>query len=70
MKIPSFVGAVGGRPNLAHYFVGSIQTSENDGGLIYLDPHFVQTKVHDIKKEYMSSPQTFHYDQARVLAMS
>lgn len=67
MKIPQFVGAVGGRPKLAHYFVGGIQSSNNDAGLIYLDPHLVQSTTHDIKKEYMTNPTKFHYDQARVL---
>jgi hypothetical protein len=56
MKIPQFVGAVGGRPNLAHYFVGGIQSNNNDAGLIYLDPHLVQSTTHDINKEYVANP--------------
>ena len=41
MKFPQFVGLIGGKPNLAFYFVG-IQEPDN---LIFLDPHIVINKI-------------------------
>ena len=37
MKFPQFVGMVGGKPNMAYYFVGLKAPFD----LIYLDPHLV-----------------------------
>eukprot|EP00047_Mylnosiga_fluctuans_P004820 m.236775 g.236775 ORF g.236775 m.236775 type:complete len:336 (-) comp13025_c0_seq1:389-1396(-) len=37
LQLPHSIGAVGGRPNAAHYFVGT-----QDEDLIYLDPHVTQ----------------------------
>jgi hypothetical protein len=50
MRLKWFVGSVGGRPNLAYYFVGvQYSTQPNDQyKLIYLDPHFVQNKVYNL----------------------
>jgi len=48
MKLPSFVGLVGGQPRLAYYFCGLVErpTESNQpeiNQLIYLDPHKVRT---------------------------
>jgi len=37
MKLPSFMGILGGKTSLAHYIVGF--TNKN---FIYLDPHYVK----------------------------
>jgi cysteine protease ATG4 len=52
------LGAVGGRPNFAHYFLGSLfhPDSRTPSSLLYLDPHFVHHKVSDLKKEYCLKP--------------
>jgi hypothetical protein len=39
-EIPSSLGAMGGRPRMAHFFVGRQEQS-----LLYVDPHFVQSAV-------------------------
>lgn len=36
-EIPQSLGAMGGRPRMAHFFVG-----QHDQGLLYVDPHVVQ----------------------------
>ena len=56
-----FVGAVGGKPGQAYYFVGTNHSGERENEkayrkLIYLDPHYVQEKVLDLEKEYKSDP--------------
>ena len=38
---------IGGRPGLAYYFVGHIESS-----LIYLDPHFVQVSFNNFQIFY------------------
>ena len=43
MKLPSFMGVLGGKTNLAHYIVGF-----TDKGFIYLDPHYVKEKTGEI----------------------
>ena len=48
MNLTQFVGAVGGRPNLAYFFVGTLTKHK----LIYLDPHKVESKVFNLDKEY------------------
>jgi len=66
MRIKQFVGAVGGRPKLAYYFVGTTYgLSQMDGrkigkGLVYLDPHFVQAKCYNLAKEYEDEAKKFH----------
>mmetsp|Transcript_17511 Transcript_17511/g.29500 ORF Transcript_17511/g.29500 Transcript_17511/m.29500 type:complete len:320 (-) Transcript_17511:237-1196(-) len=75
MRIKQFVGAVGGRPGFAHYIVGPqfaanpTEGQSSNRGLVYLDPHYVQTKVRDVAKEYAESPQKFHCGQARVIGL-
>ena len=55
MRIKYFVGAVGGRPNFAYYFVGTMfnlnqQKSQGKNyEIIYLDPHLVQNKPIDME---------------------
>eukprot|EP00041_Stephanoeca_diplocostata_P012241 m.204900 g.204900 ORF g.204900 m.204900 type:complete len:126 (+) comp18871_c0_seq79:950-1327(+) len=44
-KINNFIGAIGGRPNAAFYFVGT-----HDDDILYLDPHKTQTSVGIIDK--------------------
>lgn len=44
-KINHFIGAIGGRPNAAFYFVGT-----HDDDILYLDPHRTQTSVGTIDK--------------------
>ena len=39
MRLPAFMGILGGRPGLAHYIVGFTEKS-----FIYLDPHCVKKK--------------------------
>jgi hypothetical protein len=39
MKLPAFMGILGGKPGLAHYIVGYTNKS-----FIYLDPHCVKQK--------------------------
>ena len=72
MRLKWFVGSVGGRPNLAYYFVGvqySTQPNEQSK-LIYLDPHFVQNKVYNLHQEYKDNPEKFHCSEARVIDIS
>jgi len=71
-KLKQFVGAVGGRPNFAHYFPGSTISALTNRvqGLVYLDPHFVQEKIEDLDKEYLSKQAKFHYGQARVIDLA
>ncbi len=40
-EMPQSVGAIGGRPNHALYFVGC----DDDDNLIYLDPHTTQESI-------------------------
>ena len=40
MKLPAFMGILGGRVGKAHYIIG---TSKQN--FIYLDPHFVKSKT-------------------------
>lgn len=42
MKIPQFIGMLGGIPKKAHYFLGFEKDPSKDLALIYLDPHYVQ----------------------------
>lgn len=39
-ELPSSLGAMGGRPRMAHFFVG-----RQERGLLYVDPHVVQAAV-------------------------
>ena len=39
MRLPAFMGILGGRPGLAHYIVGFTEKA-----FIYLDPHCVKKK--------------------------
>ena len=61
------MGSVGGRPNLAYYLVGNMYSNSTNlnRGLIYLDPHCVQTKC-----KYADSPEKYHYNNARIIEMS
>ena len=45
MKLKQFVGAIGGKPRKAFYFVGA---NEPQSKLIFLDPHVVQRLIPDI----------------------
>lgn len=65
MKIRQFVGLIGGRPNLAFYFVGC----KDEEHLIYLDPHIVQSYVSDILKKYPNNLHKFHTKEARCINM-
>ena len=46
IKMPQFVGIVGGKPNFAYYFCGYIEKAIDDADplhqLIFLDPHIVR----------------------------
>lgn len=46
MRLPSFVGLIGGKPNFAYYFCGFIDKADTDqeplNQLIFLDPHIVR----------------------------
>ena len=60
MSFKQFVGAVGGRPNFAYFFIGTMnsysQSSKPQHKMIYLDPHLVQDKTGNIQKEYAETP--------------
>lgn len=45
-KLPQCVGIIGGKPNLAHYFVGIAGTK-----LFYLDPHYCRPKTSKVFAE-------------------
>ncbi|PIC54788.1 hypothetical protein B9Z55_003895 [Caenorhabditis nigoni] len=51
-KLPQCVGIIGGKPNLAHYFVGIAGTK-----LFYLDPHYCRPKTSKffVEKEQQQS---------------
>lgn len=74
MNMKQFVGAVGGRPNFAYFFIGTLsnfsQASKAANKLIYLDPHLVQDKTCNLTKEYQETPQKFHCDHTRVMDMA
>ncbi|KAM9451564.1 cysteine protease ATG4A isoform 2-T2 [Clarias gariepinus] len=53
-KMPQSCGVLGGKPNLAFYFIGFI----NDE-LIYLDPHTTQSAV-DSETDLMVDDQSYH----------
>lgn len=57
------VGAIGGRPNAAYYFVGAV---END--LIYLDPHILQTTTGPITRH--TSLETYSVKAAERMSIS
>nr|XP_044996436.1 cysteine protease ATG4A isoform X1 [Jaculus jaculus] len=53
-KMPQSLGALGGKPNNAYYFIGFLGDE-----LIFLDPHTTQTFV-DTEDNGMVDDQTFH----------
>ncbi|KAI5624671.1 cysteine protease ATG4A [Silurus asotus] len=53
-KMPQSCGVLGGKPNLAYYFIGFI-----DDELIYLDPHTTQCAV-DSETDLGVEDQSFH----------
>ncbi|XP_022412398.1 cysteine protease ATG4A isoform X2 [Delphinapterus leucas] len=53
-KMPQSLGALGGKPNNAYYFIGFLGDE-----LIFLDPHTTQTFV-DTEENGMVDDQTFH----------
>ncbi|XP_073790768.1 cysteine protease ATG4A isoform X1 [Danio rerio] len=53
-KMPQSCGVLGGKPNLAYYFIGFI-----DDELIYLDPHTTQQAV-DTESGSAVDDQSFH----------
>ena len=53
MKLQSSMGAIGGVPDKALYFVGNY-----DSNLVYLDPHLVQKAV--TKSNLSKELYTFH----------
>ena len=53
-KMPQSLGALGGKPNNAYYFIGFLGDE-----LIFLDPHTTQTFV-DIEESGLVDDQTFH----------
>lgn len=56
---------IGGKPNLAYYFVG-IKEPNN---LIYLDPHVVHSRVRDVDQCYDRYKRKFHTSEARYINM-
>lgn len=59
MNLKQFIGAVGGRPNLAYFFVGtmhdsgtSLEQNDNINKVVYLDPHKVKGKIDNIELTY------------------
>lgn len=64
MNIQQFVGAVGGKPNLAFYFAGTMINRKPgckiSKKVIYLDPHQVKRKDANIAKEYQEAPRMYH----------
>eukprot|EP00350_Pseudokeronopsis_sp_OXSARD2_P000181 CAMPEP_0170557902 /NCGR_PEP_ID=MMETSP0211-20121228/31108_1 /TAXON_ID=311385 /ORGANISM="Pseudokeronopsis sp., Strain OXSARD2" /LENGTH=185 /DNA_ID=CAMNT_0010869339 /DNA_START=804 /DNA_END=1358 /DNA_ORIENTATION=+ len=66
MGYPQFVGLIGGKPNLAFYFVG-IQEPNN---LIFLDPHLVLKKVDNVMATYEYHKKDFMQDEPRSVHMS
>ena len=52
--MPQSLGALGGKPNNAYYFIGFLGDE-----LIFLDPHTTQTFV-DIEESGLVDDQTFH----------
>ncbi|XP_025071188.1 cysteine protease ATG4A isoform X9 [Alligator sinensis] len=57
-KMPQSLGALGGKPNNAYYFIGFLGNE-----LIYLDPHTTQIFV-DSEENGMVDDQSFHCQQA------
>ncbi|XP_042707007.2 cysteine protease ATG4A isoform X3 [Chrysemys picta bellii] len=57
-KMPQSLGALGGKPNNAYYFIGFLGNE-----LIYLDPHTTQIFV-DLEENGMVDDQSFHCQQA------
>ncbi|KAK7815137.1 hypothetical protein U0070_007802 [Myodes glareolus] len=53
-KMPQSLGALGGKPNNAYYFIGFLGDE-----LIFLDPHTTQTFV-DTEESEIVDDQTFH----------
>lgn len=53
-KMPQSLGALGGKPNNAYYFIGSLGDE-----LIFLDPHTTQTFV-DTEESGLVDDHTFH----------
>ncbi len=58
MKLPQFVGIIGGKPKKAFYFVGM---KEAEDKLIFLDPHIVYTYRPDIRATYDKYRTKYHY---------
>lgn len=60
MKLPSFVGMVGGKPKNAYYFCGHQDKADQSvNKLIFLDPHIIR-----------SSSEPYSCTEPRVLEMS
>ncbi|XP_078004038.1 cysteine protease ATG4A isoform X2 [Phascolarctos cinereus] len=57
-KMPQSLGALGGKPNSAYYFIGFLGDE-----LIYLDPHTTQTFV-DSEENGTVDDQSFHCQQS------
>uniref|UniRef100_A0A8C8RCN5 Cysteine protease n=1 Tax=Pelusios castaneus TaxID=367368 RepID=A0A8C8RCN5_9SAUR len=57
-QMPQSLGALGGKPNNAYYFIGFLGNE-----LIYLDPHTTQIFV-DMEENGMVDDQSFHCQQA------
>lgn len=66
MQLENFVGAVGGRPRLAYFFIGTCGQNQ----LMYLDPHFVRSYSYNLDQDYIEKPEKFHCDHVRTLHLN
>jgi hypothetical protein len=62
MKLPSFVGLVGGKPNQAYYFCGFVEPPTETAAtpvneLIFLDPHIVRESS---SPHFCTEPRVLH----------
>ncbi len=59
MRMPQFVGLIGGKPGFAYYFCGLTEENDDQNQLVFLDPHLVR-----------SSHATNSCDEPRTLDMA